>query len=47
MSVGDCKLILDLHLPLTLMNVQPVFIQDGFWWRTRPREPRNGELDNE
>jgi hypothetical protein len=30
MSVGDFEPILDLHLLLALMNVQPVFIRNGF-----------------
>jgi hypothetical protein len=34
MSLGDCEPILDLHLQLALADVQPVFIRNGFDWRT-------------
>ena len=30
MSVRDCKPILDLHLELALVDVQTVFIRNGF-----------------
>jgi hypothetical protein len=47
MSVGDYEPILDSHLQLAFVNVQPVFIRNGFDWHTGLKKPRNRELDNE
>jgi len=47
MSAGDYEPILDLHLQLALADVQPVFIRNGFDWRTGREKPRNREVDNE
>jgi hypothetical protein len=47
MSVGDYEPILDSHLQLAFVNVQPVFMLNGFDWHTGLEKPRNREVDNE
>jgi hypothetical protein len=43
MSVGDCEPSLDLRLQLAVADIQPMFIRNGFDWRTGLEKPRDRE----